>query len=135
MFDVKRFGQVFTPPVVVEQMLALRKNRGRVLEPASGNGAFSNRLADCVAIELDATLAPATALVMDFFAYPTENRFETIIGNPPYVRFQDILPETKARLCMQFFDERTNLYLFFIEKCLRHLTAHGELIFITLATF
>jgi adenine-specific DNA-methyltransferase len=131
MFDVKRFGQVFTPPVVVEQMLALRKNRGRVLEPASGNGAFSNRLADCVAIELDASLAPATALVMDFFSYSTENRFETIIGNPPYVRFQDILPETKARLSMQFFDERTNLYLFFIEKCLHHLTAHGELIFIT----
>jgi adenine-specific DNA-methyltransferase len=131
MFDVQTLGQVFTPPHVVERMLALRKNRGRVLEPSCGDGAFSNHLPDCVAIEFDSAKAPVTALVMDFFGYSTDNIFETIIGNPPYVRFQDILPETKARLDKRLFDERTNLYLFFIEKCLRHLAEHGELIFIT----
>lgn len=129
--DVQNLGQVFTPQVVVEQMLLLRKNRGRVLEPSCGNGAFSNHIPNCVAIELDPTKAPAHALVMDFFDYPTSNTFETVIGNPPYVRFQDILPDTKSRLDKRLFDERTNLYLFFIEKCLRHLTDNGELIFIT----
>ncbi|MGQ9806717.1 MAG: Eco57I restriction-modification methylase domain-containing protein [Chlorobiales bacterium] len=129
--DVRNLGQVFTPQVVVEQMLALRKNRERVLEPSCGDGAFSNHIPNCIAIELDPTKAPAHALVMDFFNYPTSNTFETIIGNPPYVRFQDILPETKARLDKRLFDERTNLYLFFIEKCLRHLMDNGELIFIT----
>ncbi|KER11085.1 MAG: DNA methyltransferase [[Candidatus Thermochlorobacteriaceae] bacterium GBChlB] len=131
MADVKNLGQVFTPRRVVEKMLTLRKNRGRVLEPSCGDGAFSNCLPDCVAIELDATKAPANALVTDFFGYSTDHLFETVIGNPPYVRFQDILPETKARLDKRLFDERTNLYLFFIEKCLRHLSQNGELIFIT----
>jgi adenine-specific DNA-methyltransferase len=30
----------------------------------------------------------------------------------------------------EFFDEKSNLYLFFIEKCIRHLNKGGELIFI-----
>jgi len=127
---VEHFGQVFTPPAVVQQMLALRRNTGRVLEPSSGDGAFSRELPGCLAIELDPRVAPAGALQMDFFAYPETERFDTIIGNPPYVRHQDILPETRARLAMSLFDSRSNLYLFFIEKCVRQLNAGGELIFI-----
>jgi adenine-specific DNA-methyltransferase len=129
--DVAVLGQVFTPPHIVEAMLALRRNTGRVLEPSCGNGAFSSLLPGCVAIEPDARHAPPGALVADFFAYPDDEKFETIIGNPPYVRFQDIRPETKVRLPRRGFDLRTNLYLFFIDKCLRHLPPGGELIFIT----
>ena len=67
---------------------------------------------------------------MDFFDLPVKERFDTIIGNPPYVRCQDIAPETRARLTSRLFDRRTNLFLFFIEKSIRHLTDGGELIFI-----
>jgi len=130
-FDsVEHFGQVFTPPQVVAQMLALRQNSGRVLEPSCGDGAFARELPGCVAIELDARVAPAQALSLDFFAYPESEKFDTIIGNPPYVRFQDILPETRSRLHSFLFDGRSNLFLFFIEKCVRHLKPGGELIFI-----
>lgn len=130
-FDpVEHFGQVFTPASVVERMLALRRNHGSVLEPSCGDGAFANHLGSCTAIELDARVAPAYALVQDFFAYPLEHKFDTIIGNPPYVRFRDILPETRSLLDMGHFDGRSNLYLFFIEKCIRHLAPGGELIFI-----
>lgn len=129
--DVARLGQVFTPPEVVERMLALRRNTGRALEPSAGDGAFSSRLGkDAVAIEYDARVAPPDARVMDFFAYPASERFDTIIGNPPYVRYQDIAPETRELLDGKLFDGRSNLYLFFIEKCVRHLAPGGELIFI-----
>ncbi|MDR2678254.1 MAG: class I SAM-dependent methyltransferase [Zoogloeaceae bacterium] len=115
-------------------MLKLRRNRGRTLEPSAGAGAFFNVLhaegSDCVGIELDGRVAPEGVRVMDFFAYPETERFDTIIGNPPYVRFRDILPETRARLPMRLFDSRSNLFLFFIEKCVRHLNPGGELIFI-----
>lgn len=37
---------------------------------------------------------------MDFFDYGEENKFETIIGNPPYVRYKDIPPDTKKKLNM-----------------------------------
>ncbi|NMF89192.1 Eco57I restriction-modification methylase domain-containing protein [Aromatoleum petrolei] len=129
--DVAVLGQVFTPEAVVRAMLALRRNRGRVLEPSCGDGAFLRHLPGAVGIEYDAAHCPPGATRMDFFAYPESERFDTIIGNPPYVRFQDIPAATRELLHDEHFDGRSNLYLFFIEKCLRHLAPGGELIFIT----
>lgn len=129
--DVASLGQVFTPEPVVRAMLALRRNHGRVLEPSCGDGAFLAHLPDAVGIELDAAHCRPGVLNMDFFAYSERECFDTIIGNPPYVRFQDIPPATRALLPLARFDARSNLYLFFIEKCLRHLAPGGELIFIT----
>lgn len=128
--DVKNLGQVFTPQGIVSDMLALIRNSGRVLEPSCGNGAFSDNIDKCVAIEYDKKIAPSYAQCMDFFDYPISEKFSTIIGNPPYVRFQDINEKTKTKLDMSIFDERSNLYLFFIYKCIQHLDKHGELIFI-----
>lgn len=48
---------------------------------------------------------------MDYFDY--EEKADTIIGNPPYVRYQDILTTTRSKL-PKGFDNRSNLYLFFI---------------------
>ena len=72
-------------------------------------------------------------LNIDFFSYPVSEKFDTIIGNPPYVRYQDILDSTKSLLkpFSAIFDLRSNLYLFFIYKCVLHLKERGELIFIT----
>lgn len=128
--DVTSLGQVFTPDAIVELMLGLRANQGSVLEPSAGDGAFSRRLPGCVAIECDARVAGPDTRVMDFFDLPLDQRFDTIIGNPPYVRFRDIAPATLTKLDLSLFDQRTNLALFFIEKCLRHLAPGGELIFI-----
>lgn len=131
MYNVETLGQVFTPQHIVGEMLMLRKNHGRVLEPSCGDGAFFNEIPHCVGIEIDKEHCPKSALNMDFFDYPATEKFDTIIGNPPYVRFQDIDVATKRKLKSDLFDERSNLYLFFIEKCINHLTSHGELIFIT----
>lgn len=128
--DVTRLGQVFTPPAVVSRMLALRRNHGRTLEPSAGDGAFSRQIPGCVAIGIDARVAPQRARVIDFFSYPANEQFDTIIGNPPYVRYQDIAAGTRKLLDSTHFDGRSNLYLFFIEKCVRHLRPGGELIFI-----
>lgn len=129
--DVAGLGQVFTPPEIVERMLALRKNGGRTLDPACGDGAFSSRLPGCVAIELDDRHCPAGALSMDFFAYPADEQFDTIIGNPPYVKARDIAPATARFLGSAMLDGHANLYFHFIEKCVRHLKPGGELILIT----
>lgn len=130
--DIKNLGQVFTPDFIVSEMLSLRKNFGSVLEPSCGNGAFLKNLgALVVGIEIDGRLKGKNILNADFFDYPVENKFDTIIGNPPYVRFQDIQKSTKNKLAMAHFDKRSNLYLFFIEKCIQHLKSNGELIFIT----
>jgi len=129
--DVAVLGQVFTPPDIVARMLGLVKNRGRVLDPACGEGAFSNEIPGCVAIELDARHCPPGALNLDFFAYPEEELFDTVIGNPPYVKARDILPATRGRLGSLLLNGHANLYFHFIEKCVRHLRPGGELVFIT----
>jgi len=129
--DIANLGQVFTPPEIVTRMLALRRNHGRVLDPACGDGAFSSRLPGCVAVEIDPAHCPAGALNIDFFAYPEDQKFATVIGNPPYVRARDILPETALRFASGLLDGHANLYLHFIEKCVRHLAPGGELILIT----
>ncbi len=131
MLDIAHRGQVFTPPAIVEAMLRLRRNRGRVLEPACGDGAFSSRLPGCTAIELDPAHCPPGALNLDFFAYPASERFDTVIGNPPYVKARDIQPGTRRLLDSRLLNGHANLYLYFIEKCVRHLAPGGELIFIT----
>ncbi|MCX8142623.1 MAG: class I SAM-dependent methyltransferase [Bacteroidia bacterium] len=136
MFNVTHLGQVFTPPDIVAQMLSLKKNQGRTLEPSAGNGAFANQLSgDFIAIEVDSKLIDFLpkdkTLNIDFFDFPTTEKFDTIIGNPPYVRYQDIPDTTKNKIKSSLFDKRSNLYLFFIEKCIKHLNKGGELIFIT----
>lgn len=129
------FGQYFTSDAIVNKMLLLKQNNGKTLEPSCGTGAFSNKLANCVSIEIDPTIAPKNALIMDFFDFPITEKFDTIIGNPPYVVYKNIAESTKSKLDLTLFDERTNLYLFFIEKCIKHLNDHGELIFIVPRSF
>jgi adenine-specific DNA-methyltransferase len=132
--DVEQLGQVFTPPNVVDFMLNLCRNKGRVLEPSAGDGAFFEKLrqrqADCVGIEIDRRVAPKGVRIADFFDYPLSELFDSIIGNPPYVRFQDMAADTRQKLKSELFDGRSNLFLFFIEKCIRHLKPGGELVFI-----
>ena len=129
--EVATLGQIFTPPAIVDCMRQLVRNTGRVLEPACGDGAFLQHFPNALGIEIDPRHAPPGAEVMNFFELADDEQFATIIGNPPYVRYQDISPGTRRLAGDSVLDKRSNLYLFFIEKCLRHLEPGGELIFIT----
>lgn len=132
MQHIVRLGQVFTPEPVVRRMLALRRNSGPALEPCCGDGAFLPGLgADATAFEIDPLICPPGAHCRDFFTLPDEPRFATIIGNPPYVRYRDVPAPTRARLQSSRLDKRSNLFLYFIEKCIKLLRPGGELIFIT----
>lgn len=127
---VEDLGQVFTENKIVQKMLKLRKYNESILEPSCGDGAFFNVIDNCVGIEYDKDVCPKNAINMDFLDYSLDNKFKTIIGNPPYVKYKQINESTKSKLNMSLFDERSNLYLFFIEKCIHHLEDNGELIFI-----
>src|SRR6266581_4969121 len=131
--NVEGLGQVFTKNHTIDILLSLRKNKTNlVLEPSCGDGAISNKLQNCVSIEIDNKVAPDYAINIDFFDYSIDNKFDTIIGNPPFVKYNDIFSSTKNKLEKygSVFDKRTNLYISFIYKCIEHLTKNGELIFI-----
>lgn len=125
--NIEQLGQIFTPSNIVQQMINLIQNKGNILEPSCGNGAFLNILpSTTIGIEVDPKVCLPNCLNVDFFDYPTSNKFNTIIGNPPYVAYKNILPSTKSKL-----PKSGNLYIHFINKCLDHLEDNGELIFIT----
>ncbi len=128
IFTKENLGQYFTPSHIVQQMIELIENKGVILEPSCGPGAFLNQLPEtAIGIELDKSIAHSKAIIMDYFDY--KDSADTIIGNPPYVRYQDIYSATQLKLPTGF-DNRSNLYLFFIEHSMNLLNDGGELIFI-----
>lgn len=129
MNKINNYGQVFTPLDVVNIMLSLKKNKGTVLEPSCGDGRIFKKIKDCVGIELDPDICPDGAKNIDFFDFSIDQKFDTIIGNPPYVKYRDIVSSTKDKL-KNFYTKSANLYIYFIKKSIEHLNKNGELIFI-----
>ncbi|HHS6526815.1 TPA: Eco57I restriction-modification methylase domain-containing protein, partial [Campylobacter jejuni] len=124
----RELGQFFSPSILVEKCISLIQNKnGRLLEPSCGNGAFRKCMNNnSVFIEIDKNvITDNSVLNMDFFEYDVNEKFDTIIGNPPYVdnKFLNIKHQTSIKV-------QANLYLYFIEKCFYHLKNNGEIIFI-----
>jgi adenine-specific DNA-methyltransferase len=128
-----KLAQWYTKSEQVDLMLSLSKRTGAVLEPSSGAGNIFYKIKDrkVTALELDEETAHEEAEIIDFFAYDTSNKFDSIIMNPPYLKFRDI-PEGTKKLPEFIKSTRLiksgNLYAYFIEKAIKHLTANGEII-------
>ncbi|WP_129408386.1 Eco57I restriction-modification methylase domain-containing protein [Marinitoga lauensis] len=130
-YKIKRLGQVFTPENIAKKMINLIKNGNRILEPSCGDGIFIRLLKGKNVVGIEKDIKVPNCLKMDFFDYSINEKFDTIIGNPPYVAYKDILKVTRKKLPMDIFDKRANLFLFFIYKSFLHLSENGEIIFIT----
>jgi adenine-specific DNA-methyltransferase len=140
MDKVKNLGQVFTPSVMVKSMVDMVQHNGSMLEPSCGDGAFTDYIQnvigrDITSIEIDPDNYRPGFVIMDFFDLITDEKYDTIIGNPPYVAYKRLSPETLQKIhnidYLRSYPSRTNLYIYFIRKCLEHLTSNGELIFVT----
>ena len=140
MDKIKNLGQIYTPINIVELMFKLSKRDGGILEPSAGDGAFTKQIKEnskrkITSIEIDADNKQLDFIIMDFFDYDDGIKYPTIIGNPPYVSFKNISKETLSRIqsisYISTYDNRTNLFIYFIRKCVEHLDENGELILIT----
>ncbi len=67
-------------------------------------------------------------LIHDF----AKEEFDVIVGNPPYIRFDDIPREVLTVYQLKYFTftDRCDIYVPFIERSLRLLSKHGVLSFI-----
>jgi adenine-specific DNA-methyltransferase len=140
MDKVKNLGQVYTPENIVSIMFNLSTTNDSILEPSAGDGAFT-RYIKCnsdrviTSIEVDLDNYSEDFIIMDFFDYDEGNKYSTIIGNPPYVSYKNISKDTLTKIqnkdYLNSYDNRTNLYLYFIRKCVEHLEDGGEIIMIT----
>lgn len=119
----KARGAFFTPPELADFLCqwAIRKSSDRVFEPSCGEAAFLlsalQRLralgasrAPLYGMDIHAdSVAEAGRLLLsqggspellagDFFtSLPPEPKFDAVIGNPPYVRYQSFTGEARAR--------------------------------------
>ncbi len=79
-----------------------------------------------------ARLAASWVRQGDFLLAPLDNSFDYIVGNPPYVRQENIpdalLAEYRRRFKTMY--DRADIYVAFFEKSLGHLRKHGTLGFI-----
>lgn len=122
-------GQYFTTNRELQQKVynLITNEPSTILEPSVGKGHLVQYVLsqkphiefDCY--EIDETVFDNTAVIdktmvvfNDFLTTSIGKKYDTIIGNPPYVKTKSI-----------------NLYLLFIEKCIELLNPNGELIFIT----
>jgi adenine-specific DNA-methyltransferase len=133
---IHELGQYFTTcEILLDKVKEFIKNKPKtILEPSLGKGHIINHLQkdksfkktsfDC--FEIDDSLELLNTLNMkklnityaDFVDAPIEKTYDTIIGNPPYIK-----------------QKSGNIYLKFIEKCVDLLNEDGELIFIVPSDF
>ena len=146
---IKTYGQYFTDPSIAAFMCRWACMEAEsMLDPAAGNSVFllqARKLCPkCIrtGYEIDGT-------ILDFFGNPSNSkllnedflrsgwdaRYDAIVGNPPYGRFQNI-PDREQILDAIFshtgvqYSRYTNLYILFLIKCLAQLSAKGRLSFI-----
>ncbi|MHC1611344.1 MAG: Eco57I restriction-modification methylase domain-containing protein [Candidatus Methanospirareceae archaeon] len=143
---IKTFGQYFTPRPVAEFMVNLGNKdiTAKVLEPCAGKGIFldvlwENKFRNVVAYEIDPSLpnrSPIRIEYRDFLSTNIQEKFDMIIGNPPYVRWKNIPVEVHEKLrSRSYWQNKINglsdLLYAFIYLCVDKLEENGELIFIT----
>jgi adenine-specific DNA-methyltransferase len=81
---------------------------------------------------ISARLALAWVRQADFLLTPIQERFDVVVGNPPYVRVEQLNPHLQAvyRGRYETIFDRADLYVAFIERSLKLLGADGALLFI-----
>ena len=133
-------GQFFTKKDrVLNALVSLIKNKGDILEPSAGQGHIIKKLEDSKfeniygleldKLQVDVKVCQNEIIVGNFFNFQWFENYDTVIGNPPFVKLKnvegptmDILPEK--------INQNGNLYYYFIKYSVVLLRENGELIFI-----
>jgi adenine-specific DNA-methyltransferase len=139
-----KYGQYFTPPEVAEFMISLsnKDKKSKILEPSCGEGVFLDILEtkgfkNVLGCEVDKTLSTKRTNVIhqSFITSNFKEKFDLIIGNPPYIRWSNLEDELKTelesnQLWNKYFNSLCDYLYIFILKSIELLNDSGELIFI-----
>ncbi|MEZ4905072.1 MAG: N-6 DNA methylase [Spirosomataceae bacterium] len=139
-----KFGQYFTPKVVADFMIGLAdiSANSKILEPSCGEGVFLEMLQNkgyyhLTAYEIDQELATDFEFVRyeSFVSANIEEKFDLVIGNPPYIRWKNLEDELKQELSSNlmwntYFNSLCDYLYIFILKSIELLNQNGQLIFI-----
>lgn len=144
MAQKNKYGQYFTIEEIASFMVKLiDKNKNvPILEPSCGRGVFLKYLQkygynNLSAFEIDKSLAKEYGFVKyeSFISSPLSDKFDIVIGNPPYIRWKNLEQELKDELSTnqlwnKYFNNLCDYLFIFILKSIEQLNDNGELIFI-----
>ena len=145
MIKKNKYGQYFTIETIAEFMVSLIKQgmEAKVLEPSCGKGVFLKMLykhgfKSIKGYEIDATLDNPYKNVVEYKSFicsPLSERFNVVIGNPPYIRWKNLEDNLKRELAQsalwnKYFNSLCDYLFIFILKSIEQLKDNGELIFI-----
>ncbi|MBC6426859.1 MAG: N-6 DNA methylase [Ekhidna sp.] len=139
-----KYGQYFTPDVVAEFMIDLAEISplSKILEPSSGEGVFldiltQRRYKNITAYEIDRELGTQFDFIRheSFVPAPIDEKFDLVVGNPPYIRWKNLESELKdelstSKLWKKYFNSLCDYLYIFILKSIELLNDNGQLIFI-----
>lgn len=143
-YSKHKYGQYFTPDIVADFMISLAdiSQEASILEPSCGEGVFLKLLKEkgfkkVTAYEID----PQLALTYDCVKYESfvsasiSEKFDLIIGNPPYIRWKNLEQPLKDELAgnilwNKYFNSLCDYLYIFILKSIQLLEDNGQLIFI-----
>lgn len=125
-----KLGQYFTKHISLKEKIHefILNCPNTILEPSVGRGDLIDYLYNKIECrfdmyEIDNTIelmknVPKNVIYIDFLKENITKKYDTIIGNPPYIKTSN-----------------GNLYINFVEKCYNLLNKNGELIFIVPSDF
>jgi adenine-specific DNA-methyltransferase len=130
--------------VVADFMIDLAEisQNSKILEPSCGEGIFLELLQqkgfhNILAYEIDKELATGFSFVRyeSFVSAKIDEKFDLIIGNPPYIRWKNLEEELKQELSYnplwnRYFNSLCDYLYIFILKSIELLNENGQLIFI-----
>lgn len=141
--EKKDHGIYFTPPSCINRILdslnPFINDMTNVLEPSCGSGEFITAIQrkfpqlQITGIEMNPTIFESiknlhvNLLNQDFLKYKTEQKYDLIIGNPPFyvMKKEDVSKEYHP-----YFDGRPNIFILFIIHSLELLNEGGILSFV-----
>jgi len=151
---VKALGQYFTPDVIAEFMAKwVSRDATTVLDPAAGNHIFfrkvrqANPYCQFYGYEIDPEIAMFfdegrnyNLVIGDFLLSEWDTRYDGIICNPPYNRFQaienrDVILEAFKKHTGTRYSGYTNQYILFLIKSISHMSHTGKLAFLIPSEF
>jgi len=146
----KQEGIYFTPPKTIDININILSqyihNIKNILEPSCGSCEYVLKLnkypdLNFTCIENNKEIYEQIKtfdnnnikiLNQDFLKFEDENKYDLVIGNPPYfvLHKKDVSP-----IYYDYFDGRPNIFIIFIIKSLRHLKEEGILSFVLPKSF